>query len=133
MNRRHFLTLAGTGLVIPALSKVWSAQPGNKLTKPSALPGMHSLTPSNTSLRIAPMNLELAKGVNIRTVGYNGISPGPVLRFTESEPVNIDVYNDTDVDELVHWHGLAIDPCNDGAMEEGSPMVPAHGHLRYSF
>jgi len=37
------------------------------------------------------------------------------------------------VAELVHWHGLAIDPINDGAMEEGSPMIPAGGRLRYSF
>jgi FtsP/CotA-like multicopper oxidase with cupredoxin domain len=33
----------------------------------------------------------------------------------------------------VHWHGLAIDSLNDGAMEEGSPMIPAGGTLRYSF
>jgi FtsP/CotA-like multicopper oxidase with cupredoxin domain len=134
MNRRHFLTLAGTGLVAPALSQVWGAgQTVGAATRRPALSGRHALTPSNTSLRIARVNLELAKGVNIRTVGYNGTSPGPVLRFKEAEPVNIDVYNDTDVDELVHWHGLAIDSRNDGAMEEGSPMVPAHGHLRYSF
>ena len=30
----------------------------------------------------------------------------------------------TDAD-IVHWHGLAIDSLNDGAMEEGSPMIPA--------
>jgi FtsP/CotA-like multicopper oxidase with cupredoxin domain len=134
MNRRHFLTLAGTGLAAHALSKVWGpGQTVDAATRRPALPERHALTPSNTSLRIAPVNLELAKGVTIRTVGYNGSSPGPVLRFKEGEPVNIDVYNDTDVDELVHWHGLAIDSRNDGAMEEGSPMVPAHGHLRYSF
>ena len=134
MNRRNFITLAGTGLVFPTLSKVWSvAQTGIAGMKRPVTPGMHALTPSNTSLRIAPVNLELAKGVNIRTVGYNGTAPGPLLRFKEGEPVKIDVYNDTDVDELVHWHGLAIDSRNDGAMEEGSPMVPAHRHLRYSF
>ena len=25
--------------------------------------------------------------------------------------------------DIVHWHGLAIDSLNDGAMEEGSPMI----------
>jgi len=134
MNRRRFFTLAGAGLVSPALPKVWgAAKTRNAGPEPSVLSRSHALTPSNTSLRIAPVNLELAKGVSVRTVGYNGTVPGPVLRFREGEPVNIDVYNDTDVDELVHWHGLAIDSRNDGAMEEGSPMVPAHGHLRYSF
>jgi FtsP/CotA-like multicopper oxidase with cupredoxin domain len=33
----------------------------------------------------------------------------------------------------VHWHGLAIDPLNDGAMEEGSRMIQAGGRLRYNF
>jgi len=51
----------------------------------------------------------------------------------EGRPVTIDVTNKTNIPELVHWHGLAIDSINDGAMEEGSPMIPPHGHLRYSF
>src|SRR5215469_2339117 len=117
MNRRDFLTLASTGLVAPTLCKQWGvAQTGNTRPKPSASQIRNALTPANTSLRITPVNLELAKGVNIRTIGYNGSAPGPVLRFKEGESVNIDVYNDTDVDELVHWHGLKIDSRNDGAM-----------------
>ena len=31
----------------------------------------------------------------------------------------------------MHWHGLTTDSLNDGAMEEGSPMIPAGGLLRY--
>jgi FtsP/CotA-like multicopper oxidase with cupredoxin domain len=48
-------------------------------------------------------------------------------------PVSIDVINETSTPELVHWHGLHIDSINDGAMEEGSPMLPAHGRLIYRF
>jgi len=48
-------------------------------------------------------------------------------------PVNIDVINESPNADLVHWHGLAIDPINDGAMEEGSPMIPPGGTQRYSF
>jgi len=43
------------------------------------------------------------------------------------------VTNATDHPDIVHWHGLAIDSLNDGAMEEGSPMIAPGGHLRYSF
>ena len=35
--------------------------------------------------------------------------------------------------DIVHWHGLAIDSLNDGAMEEGSPMIPAGSTHRYTF
>jgi FtsP/CotA-like multicopper oxidase with cupredoxin domain len=84
-------------------------------------------------LRIAPKNLELAPGVTVRTTAYNDQVPGPVIRLTEGKPVSIDVQNATSLPELVHWHGLDIPPLMDGAMEEGSPMIPAGGRFRYSF
>jgi FtsP/CotA-like multicopper oxidase with cupredoxin domain len=79
------------------------------------------------------MTLDLGSGIQISTIGYNGSVPGPVLRLKEGSPVEIDVFNDSDTEEIVHWHGLAVDPLNDGAMEEGSPMIPPKGRLRYSF
>ena len=42
--------------------------------------------------------------------------------------MTIDVTNATDSPDIVHWHGLAIDSLNDGAMEEGSPMIPVWHH-----
>jgi len=47
--------------------------------------------------------------------------------------VSVDVINDTDVPELVHWHGMLIPSEVDGADEEGTPMVPPHGRRRYQF
>jgi FtsP/CotA-like multicopper oxidase with cupredoxin domain len=47
--------------------------------------------------------------------------------------VTIDVTNATSSPDIVHWHGLAIDALNDGAMEEGSPMIAAGTTHRYSF
>ncbi len=85
------------------------------------------------TLRIASISADLAPGKSIRTVAYNGTVPGPVLRMKEGKPVTIDIFNDTDVPELVHWHGQTIPAKADGAEEEGSPFVPAHGHLRVAF
>ncbi len=79
------------------------------------------------TLSIAPCNLEISPGVTVRTVAYNGQVPGPVLRLREGRPVSINVHNASTKADLVHWHGLAIDSYNDGAMEEGSPMI-APGH-----
>ena len=85
------------------------------------------------SLRIAPLRLELARGKVIDTFAYNGTVPGPVLRLREGRQVGIDIRNDTDVDDIVHWHGLYLPSQSDGAMEEGSPMVPQGGAQRYEF
>jgi FtsP/CotA-like multicopper oxidase with cupredoxin domain len=63
----------------------------------------------------------------------NGASPGPLIRVPEGKTISIDVVNETNIPEIVHWHGLTIPSNVDGAMEEGSPMVPAGSTVRYSF
>ena len=85
------------------------------------------------TLRIAPMRLELAPGKIIDTFGYDGAVPGPLLRAREGQQVNIDIRNDTDIDDIVHWHGLYLPSASDGAMEEGSPMVERGSTRRYAF
>jgi FtsP/CotA-like multicopper oxidase with cupredoxin domain len=92
----------------------------------------HLGKPDHT-LRIEPCSLEIGPGVTIKTIGYNGRVPGPVLRLREGVPVNIDVLNASTKPDIVHWHGLAIDSLNDGAMEEGSPMIAAGATHRYTF
>ena len=47
-------------------------------------------------------------------IGYNGASPGPVLRFKEGEEVTINVTNNLDVDTSIHWHGLILPYRMDG-------------------
>ena len=41
-------------------------------------------------------------------IGFNGTSPGPVLRFTEGEEVTINVTNNLDESTSIHWHGLIL-------------------------
>ena len=85
------------------------------------------------TLQIAPVTVELAPNRIISTVGYNGMSPGPLLRMKEGVPVTVNVINKTDVPEYVHFHGLLIPSDVDGSEEEGTPAVPAHGSRRYQF
>jgi FtsP/CotA-like multicopper oxidase with cupredoxin domain len=85
------------------------------------------------TLQIAPMMVELAPQVVISTIGYNNKVPGPLLRMREGQRVTIDVVNDTDVPEYVHWHGLFVPSEVDGVEEEGTPPVPPHGRRRYQF
>src|SRR6185437_8825567 len=127
MKRRQFLALAGAAAGHSVAASALQHVRGSSSVFTGAREGADAV------LHIRPITLELAPGVSIKTTGYNGHAPGPVLRFKEGAQVNVDVYNETSVAELVHWHGLEIDSLNDGAMEEGSPMISAGGHLRYSF
>src|SRR4029078_4646812 len=83
------------------------------------------------TLRIAPITVELAPNRIITNIGDNGTSPGPRLRMKEGVPVTVNVINDTDVPEYVHFHGLLIPSDVDGSEEDGHPEVPPPGQLRY--
>ena len=122
MKRRQFLSMAGAVMTHQLVaSQLPSAGSGPAAARP------------DYSLRIAPMDLELAPKINVRTMAYNGQVPGPLLRVKEGVPVRIEVTNASETEELVHWHGLAIDPIHDGAMEEGSPMLPPKKKTIYEF
>jgi FtsP/CotA-like multicopper oxidase with cupredoxin domain len=126
MNRRQLLKLP---LVPLSTSALGLFEPGAG----SAFAAEKRGQSSNIKLHIAPITLDIGPGKSIKTVGYNGSVPGPVLRFAEGKPVTIDVYNDIDVPEVVHWHGQRIAPAVDGSMEEGTPMVMPHSHRQYRF
>ena len=103
---------------------------------PSPIPKDSTAPPegkADCTLRIAPVTVELSPERIISTVGYNGVSPGPTLRMREGKPITVDVINNTDVPELVHWHGLLVPAEVDGVEEEATPFVPPQGRRRYRF
>jgi FtsP/CotA-like multicopper oxidase with cupredoxin domain len=92
-----------------------------------------SAAKADYTIRIAGGLVELAPDHIVSTTLYNGQFPGPLLRFNEGQGAVVDIHNDTDTPALVHWHGQTISSEADGAAEEGSPFVPAHGMRRVSF
>jgi len=82
---------------------------------------------ADVTLRIGPVLADIAKDHTISTIGYNGTVPGPLIRLREAVPVTVDLFNETDTPELVHWHGMLIPADVDGAEEEKSLVVPPHG------
>jgi FtsP/CotA-like multicopper oxidase with cupredoxin domain len=120
MNRRDFVKLGGLGAIGLGTARLLEGQAPEE-AKP------------DFTLRIEPVTVELTPDRVISTVGYNGGSPGPVLKMREGRPVTVEVVNDTDVPEQVHWHGLLIPDSVDGADEEGTPAVPPHARRRYTF
>ncbi|HEY1861496.1 MAG TPA: multicopper oxidase domain-containing protein, partial [Gemmataceae bacterium] len=85
------------------------------------------------TIRIQTNPIEIAPNHIISTTTYNGQFPGPLLRFKEGVPVTVDIVNDTDTPEQLHWHGQKVSTDVDGAAEEGTPWIPARGKRRISF
>ncbi|MBV8215564.1 MAG: multicopper oxidase domain-containing protein, partial [Verrucomicrobia bacterium] len=82
---------------------------------PTATPPPAGQTgPADVTLRIATGLIELAPDHIVSTTLYNGQFPGPLLRLKEGKPVAVDIFNDTDTPELVHWHGQIIPTDVDG-------------------
>jgi FtsP/CotA-like multicopper oxidase with cupredoxin domain len=102
LSRRGLLLGAGAASITPRLRHALAAEPAVDHT-----------------IGIGPISLELAPGKTIKTTGYNGSVPGPVLRLHEGRPVKIKVINDAGYPDLVHWHGLYLPALQDGATEEG--------------
>ena len=89
--------------------------------------------PANYTLHIKVAPVEIAPKRIISTTTYNGQFPGPLLRFKEGEQTTVDVYNETETPEQLHWHGQMVPVDVDGASEEGTPFIPAHGKRRLVF
>ena len=135
MKRRDFVRLGWATMFATGAAKLRPA-----FGKPTGFEQMPEMAPmeqkgraGDFTLQIAPMMVELAPQVVISTIGYNNKVPGPLIRVREGKRVTVNVVNDTDVPEYVHWHGLFVPSEMDGAVEEETPPVPPHGRRRYEF
>jgi FtsP/CotA-like multicopper oxidase with cupredoxin domain len=128
-SRRNFLKTAGMaagGVLLSHenIATVRQAQSSNAASASGA---------ADYTLHIQTSPIEIAKNRIVSLTTYNGQFPGPLLRFKEGQLVTVDVHNDTDVPEQLHWHGQTVPVDVDGAAEEGTPFIPAHGKRRIIF
>ncbi len=132
-TRRDFLSNAGTivgaALTSGKLGLVRDLLSGAK----SGIEVVSADKAADYTLRIAASSVEIGKKQIVSAVTYNGQFPGPLLRFKEGQPVVVDVHNDTDTPEQLHWHGQFVSRDVDGAAEEGTPFIAAHGMRRLAF
>jgi FtsP/CotA-like multicopper oxidase with cupredoxin domain len=131
ISRRQFLSatsalagmgLAGASLHLPCFGLL-----------PSARSRAAEQTAADYTLHIKTSPIEIAPKRTISASTYNGQFPGPLLRFKEGRQVTVDIYNDTETPEQLHWHGQMLPVEVDGAAEEGTPFIPARGKRRIAF
>src|SRR5512146_1755715 len=128
-SRRQFLKTSGLVAGAAALPFRFAEA---KSPAEAAAPGADTGSVDYT-LRIQTSPVEIARNKIVSATTYNGKFPGTLLRFQEGRQVTIDVYNDTDTPEQLHWHGQKVPADVDGASEEGTPFIPAHGRRRLVF
>lgn len=128
LSRRNFLktasVLAGAVIVPPIIAHGGIAEEMSR--------GSENEAAADYTIRIAATAVEIAPKKIISVTTYNGQFPGPLLRFKEGQKVTVDLQNDTDTPEQLHWHGQLVPVDVDGAAEEGTPYIPAHGKRRIS-
>lgn len=124
IDRREFLKLSGLGTLAASLPAC-----ARKAADATAAPS----EAADYTIRIAPGLVELAPDRIIATTLYNDQFPGPLIRLREGRRATVDLFNDTDTPEQLHWHGQVVPVEVDGSAEEGTPFIPAHGHRRVSF
>jgi CopA family copper-resistance protein len=66
-------------------------------------------------------------------IGFNGASPGPVLRFKEGEDVTINVTNNLSEPTSIHWHGLILPYQQDGVPGISYNGIAAGETFTYNF
>jgi hypothetical protein len=125
VSRRNFLktagVLAGSAWVRSAIAQGAPISAGQaRATSPGEGAADYTIRITASPVEIAPKRI-------ISTTTYSGQFPGPLLRFKEGQQVTVDLYNDTDTPEQLHWHGQTVPVDVDGAAEEGTPYIPAHG------
>ncbi|MBZ5644571.1 MAG: multicopper oxidase domain-containing protein [Acidobacteriia bacterium] len=131
-SRREFakqISLAAGGILLSA--KAGIAEEFLVLPGDAAAPDDSAA--ADYTLRIQASPVEIAHNRIVSTITYNGQFPGALLRFKEGRQATVDVFNDTNTPEQLHWHGQNVPTDVDGAAEEGTPFIPARGKRRIVF
>ncbi len=113
MNRREFLIATGATVLTPRVAfasppKALIAQPVSAQILPEGEP-------------TTPM------------LGFNGRTPGPVLRARQGDVFDIRFLNRIDAGSAVHWHGVRSDNGMDGVPGLTQDIVKADEDFAYRF
>jgi FtsP/CotA-like multicopper oxidase with cupredoxin domain len=120
LDRRHVLRLGAAAALaanLPGVRAVAQA-PGN------------AAGPADYTIRIATGLVELGPGRIVSTTTYNGQFPGPLMRLKEGQRVVVDIHNDTDTPEQLHYQEAEVDFTADNP---GRTLFHCHHQLRRDF
>ncbi|MYH57908.1 MAG: multicopper oxidase domain-containing protein, partial [Boseongicola sp. SB0675_bin_26] len=112
ISRRTFLASTTAAAVVPS----WSMANATKLT---AEPVVAQILPEGSG--------------TTPSLGFNGGTPGPVLRVRQGDELFVNFENRTGEPSSVHWHGIRIDNAMDGVPGLTQDAVPDGDDFAYRF
>ncbi|MCY9657128.1 multicopper oxidase domain-containing protein [Paenibacillus chondroitinus] len=81
-----------------------------------------------------PIKREIIEGLTIEALGYNGVTPGPLIIVEQGDWVILEVENRTDKPNALHIHGLAKPNFQDGMPAvEPTPTIQPGQSYTYRF
>src|SRR5207253_6636238 len=80
MDRRNFIKVGGALAGGLGLGRLLPAQQAPQMPQMQNQNSGALQTPADFTLKIAPVLVELAPYGSLSTIGYNGTSPGPLIR-----------------------------------------------------
>lgn len=84
-------------------------------------------------LDVRTTDWELLPGVSTEAVTFNGAVPGPAIRVTEGDTVEVNVTNSLDEPTSVHWHGIHVPNAMDGVSGVTQPAIEPGDTFTYRF
>ena len=69
----------------------------------------------------------------MQTWAYDDTAPGPELRVTEGDTLEVAIRNDLPEDTTIHWHGLALRNDMDGVHDLTQPPIRPGETFTYPF
>ncbi|MBM3642303.1 MAG: multicopper oxidase family protein, partial [Alphaproteobacteria bacterium] len=89
----------------------------------TALPALaQALPPGGVRvIEARPGKARLSGAPETSILGFEGVTPGPVLRYKQGDELAVRFLNKLDRPATIHWHGLR----GDNAMEGVAPLTQA--------
>lgn len=112
LNRRTFIGATAACTVFPTLGQAKT----------------QTLTASHITKQLLPNGTQMAK-----MMGFNGSTPGPVLRVRQNEALSVNFENRLDEGSTVHWHGIRLPNGMDGVPNQTQDIVPPGATFKYRF
>ena len=138
MDRRRFLTLAGTGTAALVLASC-SGKSAALIKAGDPAVGRLEKTRRKSGGRIvrqnlvaAPTTVELA-GRKAATWGYGNTIPGGELRARVGDVLRVELDNQLPQPTTIHWHGIAIRNDMDGVHDLTQPIIKPGERFTYEF
>ncbi len=112
ISRRTFLVSTTAATLVPSRSMAHATRLTAEPAVVQVLPAEWGATPS---------------------LGFNGGTPGPVLRVMQGDELTVNFENRTGEPSSVHWHGIRIDNAMDGVPGLTQDAVPDGDDFEYRF